>query len=202
MITTGIQQVNLYLPELRPRRQIISALRLLQVFAVVGILMALQSMWTLWQRSSTSSHLADVRTKLEVQTARTIQIEADVASRATDLALVEEMNARENRIAQSRELFEFMRGTNLGNLNGYSEHLKDLSRASFTGLWLTEFTIDGDASHVYLKGNAQQAAMLPDYVGRLSMGESSIRSQRFSRLVSTRSISGTNELYEFVLETN
>ncbi|TFH75804.1 hypothetical protein E3V39_06890 [Gammaproteobacteria bacterium LSUCC0112] len=202
MITPGSQQINLYLPELRPRRQIISALRLLQVMAVVAMVIALQGLWGSWQRSSLASALMEVQAQLAAQTARTLEIEADVASRATDLALIEEMNTRELRLSQSRELYEFMRGTNLGNLNGYSEHLKDLSRASFTGLWLTEFTIQGNADHVYLKGNAQQAAMLPDYVSRLSMGDSTIRSQRFSRLVSTRAVTGTGELYEFVLETN
>jgi cell division protein FtsB len=202
MTSVDMQQINLYLPELRPQRQLISALRLLKALALICLLMILQALWTGWQHSTLSADLAVVQDQLNTQAARTQQIEANVATRATDQALVREMNTRETQLAQARELYEFMRGTNLGNMNGYSEHLKDLSRASFTGLWLTEFTIQGNGERVYLKGNAQQAAMMPDYVSRLSMGESSIRSQRFSRLVSTRAIVGGGELYEFVLETN
>lgn len=201
MTASAIQQVNLYLPELRPRRDLVTAVRLVQVLAVMLGVMMLLSVFNSWQRASLRSDLADVQQALAVQTARTEQVEQDVASRATDQALVSEMNTREQRILQSRDLYNFMSSSNLGNLNGFSEYLMDLSRASFSGLWITSFAIVGSAEHVSLQGYALQAAMLPDYVSRLSMGESSIKSKRFGRLSSSRAGS-EEELYEFVLETN
>nr|WP_272907234.1 PilN domain-containing protein [Pseudohongiella sp. O18] len=94
-----------------------------------------------------------------------------------------------------------MQGTTLGNLVGYSQHLKDLSRASFTGLWLQEFRIVGNADQVMIRGVAQEPAMLPDYVGRLSGGSSAISTRRFNRLISSRD-DNQQSLYEFTLEAS
>jgi hypothetical protein len=202
MIPGGVQQINLYLPELRPRRDLVTAVRLAQVTGVILLVMVLVSLVNVWIRAGLRGDLEEMQAMVVAQLNRTDTIEREVAGRATDQALIREMDTRELRLAQSRELYDFMSNTNLGNLSGYSSHLKDLSRASFPGLWLTEFSITGDATFVSLKGNAQLAAMLPDYVSRLSMGESVIRNKRFSRLLSTRSTTSVEEMYEFVLETS
>ncbi|MDO8907104.1 MAG: hypothetical protein Q7W55_01250 [Pseudohongiella sp.] len=202
MMQSGVQQINLYLPELRPRRDLVTAARFVQVIAVMIAVMMLFGTFNLWQRSAVRSDLAEVQALVAVQTARTEQVERDVAARATDQILVSEMNAREQRIAQSRELYDFMNTSNLGNLNGFSAHLMDFSRASFPGLWITALTISGNAHAVSLRGNAQEAAMLPDYVSRLAAGQSEIRNKRFGRLSTTLASAESGTLYQFVLETN
>lgn len=198
------QQINLYLPEIRPRKDLVTAVRTLAVLALVVVLMVLVTAVGYWQRASLRSQLTDVQAQVAAQTSRTEELERQVAARATDQALVREMTAREQRLAQSEELYEFMRTTNLGNLTGFSAHLMDMSRASFPGLWLTSFSIRGNAEHVSLRGYAQEAAMLPDFVSRLSMGESEIRSKNFGRMSTTRLTAedGSDESYQFVLETN
>jgi hypothetical protein len=197
------QQINLLMPELRPHRDWLTASRLvIGLAAVIGVLL-IAGLWNGWQTGRLENNLELAEQALAEQSARTEALERDVAGRATDRELVREMETREQRLAQTRELYEFMSTTSLGNLTGYSEHLKDLSRASFQGLWLTQVNIAGDASNVVLRGSALQAAMLPDFVGRLSMGDSEIRNQRFSRLTSTRTRGTTGEqVYDFVLETN
>ncbi|MEX2332736.1 MAG: PilN domain-containing protein, partial [Pseudohongiella sp.] len=133
------------------------------------------------------------------------QIERDAASRSSNESLLRDIATRETRLQQSQELLEFLRNTTLGNSTGYSEYVKDLSRASFDGIWLTEFRISGGTDSVFLRGNALQTAMVPDYVGRLSGSQSSLQGRLFNRLQSNRVTSpataGGGELYEFVLET-
>lgn len=198
------QQINLYLPEIRPRRDLVTAARTLSALALTIPIVLLVSAYTYWQLSSMRSRLAEAQALVVVQTSQTEQVERSVAARATDQALVREMNTREQRLAQSEELYEFMRTTNLGNLSGFSAHLMDMSRASFDGLWLTGFSIRGNAEYVSLRGFAKEAAMLPDFVSRLSMGESEIRNKNFGRMSTTRltAENGTEESYQFVLETN
>jgi cell division protein FtsB len=193
------QQVNLYLPELRPRRDLVTATRLARVVVVLAVLAVLVSTAQLWRASASESRLLALQEELRVQTVRTEQIEREMAARATDQNLVREMNSRELRLSQTRELYEFMRERRLGNLVGYSEHLKDLSRASFPGLWLTEIRIAGNADLVLIRGVMQQPAMLPDYVGRLSSGRSAITTRRFNRLLSNRAET-SEEVYLFSLE--
>jgi Tfp pilus assembly protein PilE len=198
----GIQQVNLYLPELRPRRDLVTAARLVLVVAVMLIGMLLLTLFNAVQRASLRSDYASVQAALADQSARTEQVETEVMSRATDQALVREMEMREQRLAESEDLYAFMSTSNLGNMTGFSAYLMDMSRASFEGLWLTDILIRGNAEYVSLRGNAQQAAMLPDFVSRLAMGESGIRDKRFGRLSTSRTNESGTELYQFVLETN
>lgn len=202
-MSVASQQINLLLPELRPHRDWLTASRLLVgLVVIIGVLVS-AVLWNSWQTGRLEDELQLAQQELAEQSARTEALERDVAGRATDRELVREMETREQRLAQTQELYEFMSTTTLGNLTGYSEHLKDLSRASFQGLWLTQVSIAGDANNVVLRGSALQAAMLPDFVGRLSMGDSEIRNQRFSRLTSTRTRGTTGEqVYDFVLETN
>ncbi|HBX37947.1 MAG TPA: hypothetical protein DEG76_11920 [Pseudohongiella sp.] len=198
-MATVNQQINLYLLELRPRRDLVTAARAVQVLGVLMGLAILVSLVQWWQTGVNQNRLAEVEQALQEQTARTEQLEREVAARATDQALVREMNTRELRVQQARELYDFMQGTTLGNLVGYSQHLKDLSRASFTGLWLQEFRIVGNADNVMIRGVALEPAMLPDYVGRLSGGNSAISTRRFNRLISARDET-QQSLYEFTLE--
>jgi len=198
-VASNSQQINLYLPELRPRRDLVTAVRAVQLLSVLFGLALLVSLFQWWQTRSYENRLTEVELALQEQTARTEQLEREVAARATDQALVREMNTRELRVQQARELYDFMQGTTLGNLVGYSQHLKDLSRASFTGLWLQEFRIVGNADRVMIRGVALEPAMLPDYVGRLSGGNSAISTRRFNRLISARDQT-QQSLYEFTLE--
>jgi cell division protein FtsB len=198
-VSTVNQQINLYLPELQPRRDLVTSARAAQVLVVLLGLALLMSLVQWWRTELNENRLAEVEQALREQTARTEQLEREVAARATDQALVREMNTRELRVQQARELYDFMQGTTLGNLVGYSQHLKDLSRASFTGIWLQEFRIVGNADQVMIRGVAQEPAMLPDYVGRLSGGNSAISSRRFNRLISARDET-QQALYEFTLE--
>lgn len=202
MKASGVQQVNLYLPELRPRKDVVTALRLVQVVAVMLVVMLLLTLFNVVQRASLRSDYARVQVAVAEQTTNTERVEAEVTGRATDQTLVREMEAREQRLVESQDLYDFMSTSNLGNMTGFSPYLMDMSRASFEGLWLTDILIRGNAEFVSLRGNAVQAAMLPDYVSRLAMGESDIRDKRFGRLSTTRSGETGAELYQFVLETN
>lgn len=199
------QQINLYLPELRPNREVLTAARLARTVAAVVVVMMLLSALSYWQRSGLQEELAVVQAEVSAQTERTEQIERDAASRSSNQTLLRDIETRETRLTQSQELLEFLRNTTLGNSTGYSEFMKDLSRASFDGIWLTEFRISGGSDSVFLRGNVLQTAMVPDYVGRLSGSQSSLQGRLFNRLQSNRievpAVEGGGELYEFVLET-
>lgn len=199
------QQVNLFLPELRPVKDWLTSVRLLQALAVIILLVVLQLLWQLWQRNAATDTLAQLQEVLQEQTLRTEQLERDAASRTSNQALLRDINTRESSLLLAGELLDFLRTSRLGNTMGYSEYVKDLSRASFNGIWLTEIRIEGDGGTVYLQGLAQQTAMIPDFVGRLSSSQSSLRGRHFNRLLSNRVIvpeaQGGGTLYEFVLES-
>jgi len=201
------QQINLYLPEFRPGHNYIDGERVLQITTVLILLMLLVSGVNYFRASSLQAEMEVAQARLAEQTSITNELQQNLARRGSDPVLVQELADRERRLAESAEMLEFLRGTNLGNVEGFSEHLKDLSRATFDGLWLTEFDLLNGGSNVYLKGIARQSAMVPDFIGRLSGGKSPLRDRDFSRFlgnrINTSPVEGleTVELYEFELET-
>lgn len=199
MSRAAYQEINLYTAELRPRNDLINFNRLTRTVAALLAVLLLISVAQWFRAQSLTTQIADVNAALAEQTRLTEQVERNVASQATDQSLVTEMERRESQVESARELYNFMRSTNLGNLAGYSGHLKDLSRSSFDGMWLNQIQILGDADAVTISGVVQRPAMMPDFVGRLSGGRSSLSGRHFDRLISTRN-ENQAEFYEFTLQ--
>ncbi|MES3007224.1 MAG: hypothetical protein V4751_05580 [Pseudomonadota bacterium] len=201
------QQINLFLPEFRPQNDWLTGNRVLQVSAVVLLIIVATTVSNLVQRSGLRSELASATDALEQLTDRTNELQQEVARRGSDPELARELEQREQRLAESQELLSFLSETNLGNIDGFSEHIKDLSRASFDGLWLTQFNMTAGGESVYIKGLTHQSAMVPNFIGRLADGKSPLRERNFSRFlgnrVNTAPVEGLEgaELYQFELET-
>lgn len=200
-MTTGIQQINLYVPELRPQRDAVTAGRLTSLTALLVVIAVLLFGWEQWRQTQLSRELARIEEQIQVQSPRTEALEQEAASRVTDAALLREAGSREQQATQMLQLLAFMQQVTLGNMVGYSEHLKDLSRASFQGIWLTDIALEGDASTVSLQGFLTSPAMLPDYVGRLGGGRSALNSRTFHRLSTSRAADESGN-YAFELEAS
>ena len=185
-MTTGTQQINLYVAELRPRRDVLSAGRAALLIVLLVVVAALFVSWEQWRQTQLSRELAQIEARIQTQAPRVEALEQEAASRATDAALLREAGNREEQAAQTLQLLAFMEQVTLGNMVGYSEHLKDLSRASFQGIWLTDISLEGDANSVSLQGFVTSPAMLPDYVSRLGGGRSTLSSRSFHRLTTSR----------------
>src|SRR5690606_6272154 len=103
------QEINLYLPELRPRKDWLQAVRVLQLLLVLGLLMGATSAVNYWQRASLQRQLAEVQAELSEQTRRTEQIERSLAGRATDQSLLREVATREANVAQLEQSLAILR---------------------------------------------------------------------------------------------
>ena|SRR5690554_3881445 len=200
-MTTHVQQINLYVSELRPQREALTAARVLQAAVLLVALLVVLYGWQQWRQAQLEGQLSVVEEQVRVQTQRTEALEREVANRVTDAALLREASAREEQASRTLRLLEFMQQVTLGNMMGYSEHLKDLSRASFQGIWLTNIVLEGDAERVAIQGFVSAPTMLPDYVSRLGSGASALGSRPFHRLTTTRAGDGSDN-HAFVLEAS
>ncbi|MDT8427882.1 MAG: PilN domain-containing protein [Pseudomonadales bacterium] len=175
------QQVNLYLPEFQPRNDWMTAQRLLLLLAGVAVLSALLASIDYGRRYLLQQELTESSAALTEQTRITEQIERSLAGRATDPRLLEEIATREANLAQLQSTLEILSTLSLGNLNGFSEHLKNLSQASMEGLWLTDIEIMDGGSTATLQGFAEDSAMVSSFVERLSAGWTRSQGWRFNR---------------------
>lgn len=180
------QQVNLYLPEFRPDRNWLNARGLLWLSLAGVLIMAGLSGYDYWRLTRLQGEQTALQARVEAQTRETEALERAVAERTGNERLQRELEARQSRLQRTRSLVGFLEGSRLGNTKGFSTMVKDLSRASFEGLWLTGIRIQQGGESVVLQGVARQSAMVPDFIGRLSNGESALRERRFNRLLGAR----------------
>lgn len=177
------QQVNLYLPEFRPRRDWLTVPRLMGLLGLLVLVLGSMAGYDLWRRYSLTQELAVVQQALDTQTRVTEEIESSLASRATDQSLVEEVATREESLASLNGTLATLRTLALGNVNGFSEHLKNISRSSFDGIWFSEIRITNGGAGAYLAGTALESSMVPNFIDRLTSGWVNSEGWRFSRIV-------------------
>ena len=174
------QQINLYLPEFVVQKDPFTAVLMGQILAAAVVLMALVSAWDLVGRWRLGSELEALQATLAEETRKTVALEAQVAQRSQDLRLLAQLEAAEARYASALQIRDFLSDTKLGNMDGFSEYFKDLSRAAVEGLSLSEFEFSEGGEQISMAGQVLNSAIVPRYVNSLENGQSSMRAKTFS----------------------
>lgn len=194
------QQINLYLPEFRVKKDPVTALLMGQVLAgVIGVMM-LVTLFDLFTQWRLGNELETLQATLQEETQRTDQIDEQLARRSQNTELADRLERAEARLEASIQIRDFLGETQLGNVNGFSEYFKDLSRAAFDGISLSQFSFSEGGSMVRLVGQTVDSAMVPRYVDNIESGNSGLRMQQFSPSISRTSVE--DQLFRFELVTN
>lgn len=191
------QQVNLYLAEFRVAHDPVTPLLMGQVLGgilITMIVMAAMNYFTRWQLES---ELDEIRTVLIEETTKTSRLDAQLARRTRSEELANRLEQAEATLRSSKQIADFLSETKLGNVRGFSEHFKDLSRASLAGLALTDFEFSKGGEGVRIAGKVADSALVPLYVNNIKSGESPLKHSRFSPSISRDSES--RNLYSFEL---
>lgn len=194
------QQVNLYLPEFRLKRDKLTVVLMLQILGAALGLVVLLSAVAFFRNYRVQSQLESLRAELAVETQRTSEIDAILARRSQDRELTERLEIAESSLDSSRQIRDFFKARSGGNIDGFSEYLKDLSRAAVEGLWITEFALGSGGSNVTLKGFTIDSSLVPRFVARLEQGKSPLTRRQFS--FSTVKSPDAEQLYAFELSTD
>ena len=194
------QQINLYLPEFRMKKDALTALVVGQVLGCIVAVMVLVTSFDIYTQWSLSSELTILRVTLSEETTKTSELDEVLARRSQNTVLTDRLDQSEAQLESSRQIRSFLSETKLGNVVGFSEHFKDISRASISGLSVSEFSIGSGGEQVNLLGNVLDSAMVPRYVSRLEGSNSSIRDLLFSsRIYRT---DADSSFFEFELSTS
>lgn len=174
------QQINLLSPALRRPRDWLS---LRTVFAAVvgaAALLLLLGVWLAWQLDT--SHQGEVA----AQDAGLQQAQAQVATLKTRLA--ERRLAMDSEMRRVREIEQAIARVQQALHQGehaddepYSAYFEALSNQAHGSLWITGFSVSADGRQLELRGQALDAAVLPDYLGRLN-AEPLFQGRRFDHL--------------------
>ena len=178
------QQVNLYLAEFRVKKDPLTAMLMAQILGGVVVVMVLVSAYQMFARWQLSAELTDLRAVLQEETRKTDELDEVLARRSQNEALTNQLENAEARLQSRRQIRDFLSETQLGNVVGFSEYFKDLSRATIDGLSLSEFSFNNGGASVNLSGQVIDSSMVPRYVRNLESATSTLRNKHFSPSIS------------------
>lgn len=161
-----LQQVNLYLPELRPQRDWLNArFAALLCAAFIAFMLVMQLVWGLRAGA------------LEEQIAQQQAVVADLQAQVDKLKLTSTAVARqpldetvaqlEAAIANRKKVGRILSGQNMGNSQSFYAHMQSLARESHSDLALERFTFSRGGNYVQMHGWARSAEAIPLYLQRL-----------------------------------
>jgi hypothetical protein len=193
------QQINLYLPEFKVEKDPLTVLVMAQVLAVMLAIMIVVSSYEAFTRWQLGTELADLRVTLAEETRNTAALDAELSRRSQNVELSNRLDRAEAVLASSQQVRDFLSGAKLGNVSGFSEYFKDLSRAAIDGLSISEFTFTDGGETATLSGRVADSAMVPRYVANFEDGISPLKTKHFNPSISRPDVE--IPFFDFVLST-
>jgi hypothetical protein len=169
-VSTVMQNVNLYLPEFRKKKYWLDAEKMVLVAGASALLLVVVSAVEFWQLMELRAELAGKEQDLQATTTATAALLEQYGVQTEDPALLESIQELEADLQSKQALLQFLEGRELGNADGFSEHLADLSRYHVQGLSLTEISLTDGGRTVELSGQVVRAGLVMTYLTGLSKG--------------------------------
>jgi len=173
------QQINLLLPELKPRFDWL-ALPVVASLALAGLLLLVGlSTMTAMRGDSLREKEAAIKTQLLALQQQVQTLGHSLGARQGDSMLDKQIAAVRLGVTQRQEVLNVIGQGEVTGSNAYSGLLKGFSRQGLEGVWLVGFGFaDKD---IEIRGRLTDPALLPTYINRLN-SEPAFAGRRFSAL--------------------
>lgn len=175
------QQINLFNPIFLKQKKHFSAVTMVQGLGLILIGSIAVFGYAKLQLVALNNEVQATSGQLVSAQAQLVKVTADFAAREKNKALEEEIRRAEAELNAHRHMLDVVSQGGFGNTRGYSEYMTAFARQSIHGLWLTGFSIDGNANEIELSGRALKPDLVPAYINRLRQ-EPTMRGKSFSTL--------------------
>ena len=175
------QQINLFSPDLRQRRELLAANKVAVAALALLLLVAAAAAWTGNDARLRERRSQELQTRLQAAKDQLAALSKELAARQHDDRLLAELFAASSQLKGREELMAYLESAGLGLSQGYAQFLRAFARQTPTGLWLTGFTISEGGLDMEIHGRMLQPASLPEYIHRLN-GEATFHGRSFAAL--------------------
>ncbi|MBS1144443.1 MAG: hypothetical protein H6R14_1849 [Proteobacteria bacterium] len=173
------QQINLLLPELRPRFDWL-ALPIIAGAALAGlVLVMLLSILGATRVESLKTQEAEIKNRLQAAQQQIQGLGQAIAARQADNSLEGKIADARLAVTQRQEVLAVIAQGEITQANAYSGLLQGFSRQTVEGVWLRGFGFAGKA--IEIQGRLLDPALLPTYINRLN-NEPAFAGRRFAAL--------------------
>lgn len=198
------QQINLLLPELRPRFDWLSLPVVVSVALAGFVLVAGLALVGANAARGLAEREGALKGELTTMQQQSQLLGKALGERRGDPLLPQRIEQARLEVSQRRQVMDLLASGGVGAGQGFSGVFQGFSRQIVQGVWLVGFAVAG--AEIEIRGRLTDPALLPAYVGKLN-GETSFAGRRFSMLdmkgsVATASDGAPGAPYtEFVLST-
>ncbi|HUW26173.1 MAG TPA: PilN domain-containing protein [Gallionella sp.] len=175
------QQINLFNPVFMKQRKYFSLLTMLQALGMIIVGSLFFYSYAIYQVGQLGEFSVENSKRYDAEQARLMRYAAEFSPQQASQVLQDEVQRLEKQTIEQAELIEAIKSGAVGNTTGYSEYMRAFARQIVPGLWLTGFTVTGDAAQISLNGAALNPELLPAYIQRLGK-EDIMRGKTFSTL--------------------
>ncbi|MDR1229253.1 MAG: PilN domain-containing protein [Azoarcus sp.] len=176
------QQINLFNPALRPRRDWLSLGTLILSTMALAMVVACIGGWGVYSERQALAGLNARETAWQDAQSRLKDLAARQMERTSDPQLEQRITQRRTWLEHRRQALIILKGGSMGQSEGFSNIMTALARQTPEGLWLTGFDIQsGSGQAILLRGRLISENLLPNFVERLNH-EADLRGRRFAAL--------------------
>jgi hypothetical protein len=174
-----MQQVNLLVSELRPKREPLTLRQLALAWGGMVTVLLLTSSWEgigVWQLAGEQ---ADKETRWQELSSSNDTLRSSFTT-TPEPQLITEVNALRERFHNQALLVNAVAGYEQSSQSGFSPFLQDLAAQHVDGMALSHIELHDGGSHILLSGETEAPVNVPLFLKRLSEGES-FRGHRFDQ---------------------
>ena len=175
------QQINLFNAEAHLAKQTFSVTHMLQGVGVVMLCFVFYYCFVIFQSNQLDKKLLATNKGLETEQIRLAGLTTEFSRQHAGLTLDQELKKISDELAAQHEIIHSLKSGVIGNTQGYAKYMQAYARQIVNGLWLTGFSIEGDATQMSISGAALSPELVPGYIMRLNH-EAVMRGKTFTAL--------------------
>lgn len=175
------QQINLYQKISRKQTSAFSLEGMALGLGVILIFVLLYFAFVVYQSMDIKQQIEAGNAKIAAEQVKLDTFNTDFSSKRSGLTYEQELKNLEAELSAQRDIINALKSGVIGNTQGYSVYMQAFARQVVSGLWLTGFSIEGDAKQMSLSGGVISPDLVPGYILRLNR-EKVMRGKTFTSL--------------------
>lgn len=178
------QQINLFNPIFRKQKKYFSSMTMVQALAIICVACALLAIDAAFQMRALTQQAAAGEALLAARQQRLTEVKVQFAPRQKSATLGAEIVAAQEELAMLQNAAVTVQRGGFGDSMGFSPYFRAFARQSIAGVWLTDVRVTSGGAAIGIQGNALQAPLVPQYMGRLAQ-EPVMKGKSFGTLAIT-----------------